>query len=149
MPGVAVWKSTTLRRSGKTPWQARQAIKLWLADRHPLVCSDALQVVSELVNNVIEHVPAGPQRDWVKVRLGFGDGFVRLEVVDPGTCDPQPRFATLQQGSMDVSGRGLGIVAALSVRSGTDLLERGRRVVWADLTTAQRSDSGAVGDADR
>lgn len=68
-------------------------------------------------------------------------------MIDPGTCDPQPRFVALRQGSMDVSGRGLGIVAALSVRSGTALLERGRRVVWADLTTAQPSDGGAGGDA--
>ncbi|MBE1584369.1 hypothetical protein ACFPOI_30315 [Nonomuraea angiospora] len=75
MPDVAVWESATLRRGEKTPWQARQAVNLWLAGRHPLVRSDALQVVSELVNNAIEHVPAGPQRDWVKVRLGFGDGF--------------------------------------------------------------------------
>ncbi|MEV0236512.1 ATP-binding protein [Nonomuraea sp. NPDC050786] len=111
-------------------------MKLWLADIPSLVCPDApLQIVSELVSNVIQHVPAGPRRDWIKVRLGLGEGFdfVRLEVIDPGIAEPEPRFVPLELGSMSESGRGLGIVASLSKRCGTYVLERGHRAVWADL----------------
>ncbi|GAA0989393.1 hypothetical protein GCM10009555_073260 [Acrocarpospora macrocephala] len=133
MPDVAVWKGTTLRRSAKTPRQARQAIKLWLADGCPAVRSDALLVVSELVTNVLQHVPLGVQRDWVKVRLGIRDDFVRVEVIDPGTATPEPRFVPVQMDSMESSGRGLGLVASLSVRCGTERMECGHRVVWADL----------------
>lgn len=141
-PDVTPWKDTTLRRSREAPRQARQAIKHWLADTHAALCPDVLQVVSELVSNVIEHVPAGPQRDWLEVRLGHGAGFVRLEVIDPGTPGRQPRFAPLRQSSLDVSGRGLGIVAALSVRCGSHIVDHGHRVVWADLAPATPSEGG-------
>ncbi|MFG1704978.1 ATP-binding protein [Nonomuraea sp. M3C6] len=142
---VVIWRSTTLHRSERTPWHARQATGLWLADSHPNVRADALQIVTELVANVIQHVPGGPRRDWVTVRLGFGLGFVRLEVIDPGTQTPEPRFVPLQIGSMEESGRGLGIVARLSVRCGTHAIEGGHRVVWADLANSAL----AIGDAAR
>ncbi|MFC4011933.1 ATP-binding protein [Nonomuraea purpurea] len=132
-PEVALWRDTTLRRNDKTSWQARQATGLWLADSHPVVRADALQIVAELVANVIQHVPGGPQRNWVALRLGFGDEFIRLEVTDPGTHDTEPRFAALQVESEEESGRGLGIVAALSIRYGTAVGANGHRVVWADL----------------
>lgn len=130
---VGLWRDTTLRRNDKTSWQARQATGLWLTDSHPTVRSDALQIVSELVANVIQHVPGGRRRDWVRVRLGFGDGFVRLEVIDPGAPEPEPRFVPRQLGPMEESGRGLGIVARLSARCGTHVTEEGHRVVWADI----------------
>ncbi|MFC5825202.1 ATP-binding protein [Nonomuraea insulae] len=127
-----LWRETTLRRNDKTSWQARQATGLWLADCNSTLRSDALQIVSELVANVIQHVPG----DWVEVRLGFGDGFVRLEVIDPGTRETEPRF-TSRATSLEESGRGLGIVAGLSIRCGTEIVEGGRRVVWADLAVGQ------------
>ncbi|MEU6782455.1 ATP-binding protein [Nonomuraea angiospora] len=130
---VGLWRDTTLRRNDKTSWQARQATGLWLTDSHPTVRSDALQIVSELVANVIQHVPGGRRRDWVKVRLGYGDGFVRLEVIDPGAPEPEPCFIPRQVGSMEESGRGLGIVVRLSARCGTHVTEDGHRVVWADI----------------
>ncbi|MGI5285608.1 ATP-binding protein [Nonomuraea polychroma] len=133
LPDVVLWRSTTLHRNAKTPWQARQATGLWLADTLPSVRNDALQIVAELVANVIQHVPAGRRRDWLKVRLGFGDGFVRVEVIDPGTPEPEPRFVPHQMDLMGETGRGLGIVAQLSLRCGTHVIEHGHRVVWADL----------------
>ncbi|MGP3920479.1 ATP-binding protein [Nonomuraea sp. 10N515B] len=136
MPDVARWKGTTLRRSARSPRLARLAIRLWLADGYPAALSNALLVVSELVTNAVLHVPAGAQRDWVKVRLGFGDDFVRLEVIDPGTPKPELRFH-LNRNSMAQSGRGLGLVASLSVRCGTQRLECGHRVVWADVAAAE------------
>jgi anti-sigma regulatory factor (Ser/Thr protein kinase) len=139
IPDVTPWKDTTLRRSEEAARQARQAVNAWLAHSHSSVRFDMLQVVSELVSNAIKHVPAGPQRDWLRVRLGVGAGFVRLEVIDPGTSEPQPCFAPLRLSSLEVSGRGLGIVAALSVRCGTHLVDHGHRVVWADLADARRA----------
>jgi anti-sigma regulatory factor (Ser/Thr protein kinase) len=106
---------------------------MWLADADPVLLSDATLIVCELVTNVVRHVPAGVQRDWVKVRLATAGDVVRLEVIDPGTTDPQPEFAPLTPGSMQQNGRGLGLVAALSVRCGTHLLSSGHRVVWAEL----------------
>ncbi|MEV0619788.1 ATP-binding protein [Nonomuraea sp. NPDC050404] len=131
-PNVGQWRDTTLRRNERTSWNARQATGLWLASSHPTLRSDALQIVAELVANVIQHVPGGQQRDWVTLRLGFGNGFVRLEVIDPGTSDAEPRF-TPPAGSLAESGRGLGIVTGLSIRHGTDVIEDGHRIVWADL----------------
>ncbi|WP_329426249.1 ATP-binding protein [Streptosporangium sp. NBC_01495] len=145
MPKIAMWQDTTLRRSDKAPWQARLAIELWLPDDHLSVRFNAQLVVSELVTNVIRHVPAGPQRDWVKVGLGFGNGFVRLTVIDPGTSTPEPRFVPLREGSMEQSGRGLGLVSVLSVRCGTNLLLCGHRVVWADLAKADALPGDAEG----
>ncbi|MFI7129023.1 ATP-binding protein [Nonomuraea sp. NPDC050153] len=133
---VVLWRDTTLRRNDKTSWQARQATGLWLTDSPPSVRSDALQIVSELVANVIQHVPGGRRRDWVKVRLGFGDGFVRLEVIDPGTPEPEPCFVPRQLCPMEESGRGLGIVTRLSARCGTHVTEEGHRVVWADISAS-------------
>ncbi|MFD9941591.1 ATP-binding protein [Nonomuraea sp. NPDC059023] len=124
-----------MRRSAKAPWQARQAIRRWLAETHP-VLPNALLIVSELVTNVIQHVPAGARRNWVKVRLGFANDVIRLEVTDPGTTTPEPLFQPLQQGSMQSSGRGLGLVTNLSLRCGTERTKSGHRVVWAELAAA-------------
>ncbi|MFF4191362.1 ATP-binding protein [Nonomuraea sp. NPDC001831] len=133
------YQGLTLRRDDRAPGESRQTIRRWLADVDSPVRDDALTVVSELVTNAVRHVPPGPDRDWVMVLLGMGDGFVHLEVVDPGTADREPRFVPLDAGSLRESGRGLGLVAALSVRSGTHTAgPHGHRVVWADLerTTA-------------
>ncbi|MEO3795213.1 ATP-binding protein [Nonomuraea sp. B10E15] len=124
-----------MRRGGRTSWQARQAVGLWLADAPAAVRADALQIVAELAANVIQHVREGPGRDWVRLRLGVGAKFVRLEVMDPGTLASAPCFVPLQA-SMEEAGRGLGIVAGLSARCGTYVIRGGHRVVWADLATA-------------
>ncbi|MEV6159836.1 ATP-binding protein [Nonomuraea sp. NPDC052129] len=82
--------------------------------------NDALQVVSELVTNACVHVPQGRQRDWLKLRMGFGNRFIRLEVIDPGAPAPEPRFIPGQSPHVEAeSGRGLDIVSRLSVRCGT------------------------------
>lgn len=133
---MVVRRHAELPRSARTPGEARQAVRSWLSSspRHAAALDDAVEIVSELVTNVVQHVPAGQRRDWVMVLLGLGDGFVRVEVVDAGTSDSEPRFVAVRQGSMELSGRGLGLVAALSVRRGTFLVDGGHRVVWADLS---------------
>ncbi|MEV3977848.1 ATP-binding protein [Nonomuraea sp. NPDC049758] len=144
---IVNWKGMTLGRDDRAPGEMRRTVRLWLGDVDPLVRDDALTVVSELVTNAVRHVPPGPGRDWVTVLLGIGDGLVRLEVVDPGTAQREPRFAPLDAGSLRESGRGLGLVAALSVRSGTHVAEpHGHRVVWADLErTAPSGPPGTSG----
>ncbi|MFD1539008.1 ATP-binding protein [Nonomuraea guangzhouensis] len=133
---IVVSRFITLRRNVKAPWEARQAIKIWLAASDP-VRDDVLQVVSELVTNTCVHVPQGPQRDWLKLRMGFGNGFIRLEVIDPGAPVPEPRFIAGQSQDAEAeSGRGLDIVSRLSMRCGTYVTPRGRRVVWCDVETA-------------
>ncbi|TDD18861.1 hypothetical protein [Nonomuraea diastatica] len=69
----------------------------------------------------------------MRLRLCFGAGFVRLEVIDPGTRTSAPCFEPPRTASMEEAGRSLGIVAGLSARCGTDLIRGGLRVVRADL----------------
>ncbi|GAA2210247.1 hypothetical protein GCM10009850_057060 [Nonomuraea monospora] len=133
MPDVARWQGTTLQRSNETPCQARRTLQLWLADVDPDLRFNAVLVACELVTNVIRHVPAGDQRNWVEVRLGTADDFIRLKVIDPGTTYREPRLEPLDPGSMRQSGRGLSLVASLAIRCGTHLTDCGHRVVWADL----------------
>ncbi|MBE1591033.1 ATP-binding protein [Nonomuraea angiospora] len=105
---------------------------MWLGEAHPL-CFDAEQVVAELVNNSVLHVPISGTRDWVRVHLGFGDDFIRLDVIDPGANVPAERFVPGEPCGDEESGRGLQIASELSERWGTHLIERGHRVVWCDL----------------
>ncbi|WP_143043908.1 ATP-binding protein [Nonomuraea jiangxiensis] len=90
-------------------------------------------MATELVNNSFLHVPTSPQRDWVKMRLGFAPEFVRLEVIDPGVDVPEKRFIPRQVGEAETSGRGLAIVDALSTCWGTDRIAHGHRLVWCDF----------------
>ncbi|MGW6499124.1 ATP-binding protein [Nonomuraea angiospora] len=131
-PIVGAWQSTVLRRDGKAPRRARQAVRMWLGESHPLRF-DAEQVVAELVNNSVLHVPISGTCDWVRVHLGFGDDFIRLDVIDPGTDVPAERFVPREPGGGEESGRGLQIASELSERWSTHLIERGHRVVWCDL----------------
>lgn len=123
----------TLRRSGRTPWQARATVKQWLAPKHP-AREDALQVISELVTNAVEHVPGGAHREWLKLSIGFGTDFVRLQVIDPGNPEWRTTVIPRQAPPPDADhGRGLPLVAHLSVRCGTHITPEGHRVVWCDL----------------
>ncbi|MCA2223116.1 ATP-binding protein [Nonomuraea aurantiaca] len=115
------------------PKQARAAVARWLADHHPMV-SDVQQVVSELVTNACEHVEGGRHREWVTVSVGRGDGFFRVEVMDPGAFSAEPHMA---EPALDAeSGRGIRIVADLSNGCwGTFVTAADHRVVWADVKT--------------
>ncbi|MFG6194858.1 ATP-binding protein [Nonomuraea sp. JJY05] len=105
---------------------------MWLGEAHPL-CFDAEQVVAELVNNSVLHVPISGTRDWVRVHLGFGDDFIRLDVIDPGTDVPAERFIPSEPCGGEESGRGLQIASERSERWGMHVIEHGHRVVWCDL----------------
>ncbi|WP_030910137.1 ATP-binding protein [Streptomyces sp. NRRL F-5126] len=89
-------------------------------------------VVSELLTNAVLHA----RRDTVRVTVTrLSDDRIRIAVVDLSKVRPQIRCAS----STEESGRGLGIVAALSGgRWGVDPLAWGKRV-WAELSAEGES----------
>jgi CheY-like chemotaxis protein len=99
----------------------REVLERWGLGR----VEDAAQlVVSELVTNAITHAHSSCQ-----LRLSRSSNAVRVEVVDcgAGTPDPQPDNPAGEHG------RGMHIVAVLSLAWGTEVLAPGRKVVWAEL----------------
>jgi DNA-binding NarL/FixJ family response regulator len=86
---------------------------------------DAAQlVVSELVTNAITHADSS-----CRLQLSRRGTIVRVEVVDGGAGTPDPRPPTIS----GEHGRGMHIVAALAVAWGTEVLDAGGKVVWAEL----------------
>lgn len=88
------------------------------------VCDEAFVVVTELASNAVLH--AGTPYE---VRLALTPQSVRIEVADEGPGTPEPRPPT----PGGVSGRGLFMVAALSVSWGVDTGSDGHKVVWSEL----------------
>jgi anti-sigma regulatory factor (Ser/Thr protein kinase) len=92
------------------------------AARNPVV-DDAVLVVSELVTNA---VLAGSKS--VKVAIELHHAELKIEVIDDADGWPEPRAAT----ATDSTGRGLGIVAAVTERWGVERVATGKSV-WARL----------------
>ena len=91
-----------------------------LAAFQPQMSRDALHdarlVVTELVNNCVEHGGAGPE-SVVRLVIQLHDGILEGEVIDAGPGFDPP--ASLSFDDTDAtSGRGLRIVAALTDRWG-------------------------------
>jgi DNA-binding NarL/FixJ family response regulator len=105
--------------------EARRFLRETLAAWDLSDLEDASQiVVSELVTNAITHAQSS-----CRLQLSRRGTSVRVEVVDGGvgTPDPQPPTITGEHG------RGMHIVAALAVAWGTEILDAGGKVVWAEL----------------
>jgi hypothetical protein len=81
----------------------------------------SLLVLTELLTNAIEH-----GHPPLRVTLGLGEDFVRVEVHD--TAPEPPRTHPRPDGR----GRGLEIVAALALRHGWTPNRHGK-IVWADI----------------
>ena len=96
----------------------------------PEVCEDAALVVSELAGNALRH--GAPDGDG-RLRLGWDlvDRSLLVEVTDGGGGRPVRRVGTPHGAT---TGRGLGIVAAVSTDWGSRC-EPGRTSVWARLDT--------------
>ncbi|WP_298459869.1 response regulator [uncultured Cellulomonas sp.] len=106
--------------------EARRFLRATLESWDMTAAEDAAQlVVSELVTNAVTHAESACQ-----LRLSRTAAGLRVEVVDggAGTPDPQPPSMT------GLHGRGMHIIAALAVAWGTELLDAGGKVVWAELT---------------
>lgn len=87
------------------------------------VVDEASVVVTELASNSVLHA-----RSSYELRLTLGAHAVRVEVTDHGPGTPEPRAFT--EGGE--SGRGLLMVAALSVSWGVERSTAGK-TVWAEL----------------
>lgn len=105
--------------------EARHFLRSTLAGWEMSALEDASQlVVSELVTNAITHAASACQ-----LRLSRSSSTLRVEVVDGGAGTPDPKPPT----AGGEHGRGMHIVAALALAWGTELLDEGGKVVWADL----------------
>ncbi|MBC2873790.1 ATP-binding protein [Streptomyces sp. TYQ1024] len=93
--------------------------------------SDAEQIVSELVGNVIDHTRCRAVRVSV---FQAGDRLVRISVYDRSLRVPKLKHAC---GSVE-GGRGLVMVKALSRRWGYRRRAWGK-IVWAELLVEARS----------
>lgn len=110
---------------------ARRAVRDWLRSAGLHIHEPTAELlVSELVTNALRH-----GRPPVELRLNAApEKVLRIEVLDTADgADPVQSHAALDA----VSGRGLGIVAALAVRWGTEHLDSGK-VVWAELDPSSR-----------
>jgi hypothetical protein len=109
---------------------AARAVRRFVADaldawQLPDMVDDASIVVSELATNAMLHASSP---FWVTIsRAG---SVVKIAVHDASCAAPAGRPAPEEA----TSGRGMEIVAALSLRSGTDVMPDGK-IVWAELST--------------
>jgi len=113
------------RWSGTSPADARRFVTdgliAWgLGD----LADDAAIVATELATNAVVHA----RSDFTVTVSRRPDGRVRVAVGDESTLPPLPR----RPAPFDGSGRGLGMIEAIAVMWGVDLVPAGK-VVWAEL----------------
>ncbi|MCW2545160.1 MAG: hypothetical protein JWM40_2712, partial [Frankiales bacterium] len=105
--------------------RARAFVASQLSAAAPGALEDAKLVVTELVTNALLHGEAP-----LTLRLQKDDGLVRIEVQDASRVLPVVPRENLEA----MTGRGLGLVAALSSAWGVEPVLEGK-VVWASLRT--------------
>ena len=90
---------------------------------------DAGLLVTEIVQNAIEHGSSGDGSEWVSVGCQLQRGAMTLDVVDPGTgVDPQGVLASdpsIPPPLDVVRGRGLFLIHRIASRFDRDLAEHG------------------------
>ena len=97
-----------------------------LSNRLPALVDDARLVASELATNAVRH--AGTS---FTLSVAGGDGGITLRVRDGSRS--LPSLALGPPGILATNGRGLMLVAALSVAWGVSLEAEGGKSVWARL----------------
>jgi anti-sigma regulatory factor (Ser/Thr protein kinase) len=105
---------------------ARRALRRWLHERGCRTADDAMLVLSELVTNSMIHAGAG-----CTVEMQHGDDRLRLEVRDRSPNAPVIGV----RGPLDVGGRGLRVVDAVTEAWGWEPTVDGKRV-WAIVAAA-------------
>ncbi|MDL4821516.1 ATP-binding protein [Actinomadura opuntiae] len=107
---------------------ARRWLRDVLGREHPCM-DDAALCMSELLTNALRYTESG--RDGqIRVEVAYSARTVRIEVIDDGRAATAPHVA--EAAELDVSGRGLRIVASIAKDWGTE--PRGdRRAVWFEL----------------
>ena len=112
--------------------RARTLLTHW--DFSPEAIDEALLVISELATNAINHA-LPPAELGLSISETDGRRILHVEVTDAG---PAPRPSPFpDRPNSDESGRGLSIVAALSLRHGTHSTPE-RTTQWADLPATFR-----------
>lgn len=116
----------SLSTSTREVSRSRRLVRDWLA-RHGVnsLNETAVLLVSELVTNALMH---GRPPLELRVRV-LDTGGVRVEVLDAAGGEPPVR----RRASLDAAtGRGIGIVATLAARWGSQPVTAGK-LVWAEL----------------
>jgi anti-sigma regulatory factor (Ser/Thr protein kinase) len=119
---------------------ARRAVDRYRDELDDATLRNARLLISELVTNVIRHVPKGPGDDQIELIIDHSNGHLRVEVADRGTgFVPAPRVDRQN----DASGWGLHILAQVASRWGVESDDGAR--VWFEIETApDRSRSRAT-----
>lgn len=91
---------------------------------------DAALLVSELVANVVEHVPGGAA---LTLELDVAEGWLRIAVIDGSSAPPVVRGRREDQ----PRGRGLQLVEAIADRWGAEDHHGGKRT-WFELRAPTR-----------
>jgi anti-sigma regulatory factor (Ser/Thr protein kinase) len=107
---------------------ARRWLRDVLGREHPCM-DDAALCMSELLTNALRYTESG--RDGqIRVEVTYSARTVRIEVIDDGRTATVPRVT--EAAELDVSGRGLRIVASIAKDWGTEPRGKGR-AVWFEL----------------
>jgi anti-sigma regulatory factor (Ser/Thr protein kinase) len=117
--------SQTFKGTDDAPGAARHFVRDTLEGWGAIdVADDAALIVTELTTNAVLHARSG-----FRVVVAAAPGSLRISVADDDPATPGSQDFSLS-GS---SGRGLGLVAALSRQWGTTHVQGGGKVVWAEL----------------
>ena len=108
---------------------ARRILGQW---QSPALVDDSLLVITELVENVVQHTGDGGE-----LVLRRCDDTVRIEVSDTSPCLPQQHPPDPRR----IGGRGLLLVAAMTRAWGSRLSDGGK-VVWADVPLSETAPAG-------
>ena len=95
---------------------------------------DALLVISELVNNSVEHGGAGPG-GFVRLAIEVAGGVLKVEVGDSGPGFLPPASLAFDDDVEALGGRGLRIVEALADRWG--VRTSGGTCVWVEMAATR------------
>jgi len=123
-------KTVQLQSSPRAPAEARDLLKRLGVDSAARDPYAVLLAVSELVTNAVRHEGTSER---IEVSYLHMPGLIRIEVHPAGRLPTAPMDAWPRPDVAD--GRGLGIVAAVSSRSGTRAGTRGP-VAWCEFETA-------------
>ena len=96
-------------------------VKSWKLDQ---ILDDALLVASELATNAVTHADSS-----CRIRLSLNSASLRIDVLDKGIGTPEPQAAEWSE----EHGRGLHLVAALTMAWGLEVVPGDGKLVWAEL----------------
>ncbi len=127
MPLIREVALLTLPAAADSPAKARAFLRTVMCGGDDDLLSRAELCLTELVTNGVLHAASD-----VTVDVVLSDGEVRLEVGDSSPVSPR----LVPHSRQAVTGRGLGLVKALSASWGVDTKAGGGKVVWCVLTTS-------------